>query len=1303
MKKRLIILCLILMTVIIFAVQIRTTGNEKHLFVDADQPADNETTFKTINAALAKAYSTMAEPDNIYDVVINVAPGSYNETIASSGPETTFAFDKTLYITGDKDDMPILDGQDTSLYAFFFLRSKNVVIENFIVRNYQWSGFRINYCTDIIIRNNIVYNCGYNHTQAYEGLGIRLAYGASITMEKNILYNNGPGYAMLNNPEEYPLGHGSAVIGLIDSTVDSNTAFDNYGNGIHMEKNYYMNYRDNALSNNIGYNKSTFRFNDIIVCGGTWRDGGAYVTYDNNIFKKNIIGYKYSNYAGDTAGDILRNNIIKDNIYDLDITTFNARTIDEIRSDIVSIENTNVYSDEHAKFTFVNESPANRPNTNEQVTIHAISAQLESVLFGSIPSFNDTRNYSYWYKYSDSDNNIGYRYTTRIYVNNNNADFIEFNLYKITDATINVHFVKDHNVYKSKAGMVSHTLSNTGDNYELTYNLGINPFKAVYKSYNPDKYDVPFELTTDTSITFLISKALTVLPEISPTPTPMQYIANGDFTAGLTGWSISVPPVIAALEHDALNQEAKIIVASSMTEWDDITWCTDVTGLTQGRRYTLSFTARTDQNEQGIKVGVGTVNGDGYAAYRKKTLTITNDFKRYELDFMVNENMSGNNRVQFEFGKDTGTVHIDEVTLTIADAFHIPPVKSLIANGEFAYPIDQWTLDVAGDAEAGVVPAMMTVDTDTIKTAKISILDGGTNTPTTDLPTDSVLFSQSGLKVEKGKTYRVQLVMFHDDTITPDMSRKVKIAVGSNDPLAQRYYEDTVQVTKLQSIAAHTYTGEFLMTGTTDGDAMFTIHCGGANSTGTELNNDPIDLFVTHVEVSEIPGDTAPLTYYVSTAGTADDFSNDGLTEMTAFSTIQHAVDMALLKSEELDRDVMVKVLSRENAGTFSSYTQTVTISDKHPENRIIISGDATHDQNKVAVLDGGGMHEYGFRMNNSSNIVIEKLYIQNYTNAGIMMENSNTIDISRCVLSMNGIDGIALNESSANIMDNLLYLNSTTTDAGVSGAAINATSITNSNILRNVVNKNNRAAIIVNNGKRVVIDGNSTNDNTIGGIYTCGKAVTVSHNKEYDFNPTPTPVPVGDNLALGKPVSVSSVYPTPGYDAARAVDGDLSTLWSSDTTSSSQSQWIFVDLEQESLITGVGIAWGEYNGTIYYSRDFEILGSDNATTWETIRHIQNAPAKDVVLPLSDGASYRYIGLRMNDNPVSNIVALKEFEVYGVFPTPTPTPCPAWDVGVAYRVGDCVVYGGNHYACIQPHTSLVGWTPDVVASLWAKQ
>jgi len=43
----------------------------------------------------------------------------------------------------------------------------------------------------------------------------------------------------------------------------------------------------------------------------------------------------------------------------------------------------------------------------------------------------------------------------------------------------------------------------------------------------------------------------------------------------------------------------------------------------------------------------------------------------------------------------------------------------------------------------------------------------------------------------------------------------------------------------------------------------------------------------------------------------------------------------------------------------------------------------------------------------------------------------------------------------------------------------------------------------------------------------------------------------------------------------------------------------------------------------------------------------------------------------------------------------------SWGSGVAYAVGDEVRYEGEHYRCLQAHTSISSWAPDVVPALWS--
>jgi hypothetical protein len=49
-----------------------------------------------------------------------------------------------------------------------------------------------------------------------------------------------------------------------------------------------------------------------------------------------------------------------------------------------------------------------------------------------------------------------------------------------------------------------------------------------------------------------------------------------------------------------------------------------------------------------------------------------------------------------------------------------------------------------------------------------------------------------------------------------------------------------------------------------------------------------------------------------------------------------------------------------------------------------------------------------------------------------------------------------------------------------------------------------------------------------------------------------------------------------------------------------------------------------------------------------------------------------------------------------------PPPTNNWAAGVAYKVGDIVIYvpNGLKYQCLQAHTSQAGWNPPAVPALW---
>jgi parallel beta-helix repeat protein len=87
-------------------------------------------------------------------------------------------------------------------------------------------------------------------------------------------------------------------------------------------------------------------------------------------------------------------------------------------------------------------------------------------------------------------------------------------------------------------------------------------------------------------------------------------------------------------------------------------------------------------------------------------------------------------------------------------------------------------------------------------------------------------------------------------------------------------------------------------------------------------------------------------------------------------------------------------------------------------------------------------------------------------------------------------------------------------------------------------------------------------------------------------------------NIALNKPVTVSSVESGTSYTGNLAVDGNTGTRWSSNH---SDPQWIYVDLGSQYNITSVNITWENA-----YGKNYTIDVSTNASTWTTVKSVSN-------------------------------------------------------------------------------------------------
>jgi len=148
-----------------------------------------------------------------------------------------------------------------------------------------------------------------------------------------------------------------------------------------------------------------------------------------------------------------------------------------------------------------------------------------------------------------------------------------------------------------------------------------------------------------------------------------------------------------------------------------------------------------------------------------------------------------------------------------------------------------------------------------------------------------------------------------------------------------------------------------------------------------------------------------------------------------------------------------------------------------------------------------------------------------------------------------------------------------------------------------------------------------------------------------------PTITAQSTNLALNRPVTVSSSENPTAFPPAAAVDGNTSTRWSS---AFSDPQWIQVDFGATRSISRVVLRW-----EASYGKAYQIQVSANAAgPWTTISTVTNGDGG--VDDLTVAGSGRYIRMygtqRVTIGAAQYGYSLFEFEAYGAGSTPTSTP-----------------------------------------------
>lgn len=170
---------------------------------------------------------------------------------------------------------------------------------------------------------------------------------------------------------------------------------------------------------------------------------------------------------------------------------------------------------------------------------------------------------------------------------------------------------------------------------------------------------------------------------------------------------------------------------------------------------------------------------------------------------------------------------------------------------------------------------------------------------------------------------------------------------------------------------------------------------------------------------------------------------------------------------------------------------------------------------------------------------------------------------------------------------------------------------------------------------------------------------------------PTATPVPT----ATVAPTATVKPSATPTATVApTATPGQCSTAAWSSTAVYTQGQQV------------------SYGGLIYQAQWWtqgdrpDLSGAFGV--WRVTGTCGNATPQPTVTPLPTGSPSATPTIAPTSTPV-------------VTPVPSATPgAAAWKAGTAYSVGSIVTYNGQSYTCLQAHTALAGWEPNVTPALW---
>jgi hypothetical protein len=192
---------------------------------------------------------------------------------------------------------------------------------------------------------------------------------------------------------------------------------------------------------------------------------------------------------------------------------------------------------------------------------------------------------------------------------------------------------------------------------ELGFSWHYWEFCSGFGIYDPRNKAFHMEL-----VDALISDDKSVLdPGDPPAVTGEEMVTNGDFSAGGMGWNYGAWRSPYQAVFTTVGKEFIVDVQTAGAEEWPIQLIQDGIPLQKGCSYLLSFEAWSDR-PRSFSAGIGAVIGNDYPIYGEASIFVTPEKREYYVLGTAGKALT-TGRVVFSFGKETGRVYLDNVSL----------------------------------------------------------------------------------------------------------------------------------------------------------------------------------------------------------------------------------------------------------------------------------------------------------------------------------------------------------------------------------------------------------------------------------------------------------------------------------------------------------------------------------------------------------------------------------------------------------------------------------------------------------------